>query len=380
MKLRTDEFHARLADARAQWSNEQPPRVLRYIDPMQEYWAVRDGGGSLGLIDRSDREVLVIHGKDTIPWLQGLVTADLMTLEQEGSGLRSSMVNQVGKAIADMRVLHLPDMLVIDLEPGNLARHDLLQHFNHHIIMEKVTLEDRTLHTSTLTLTGATAASTLDRAGFFDTPISRIDALYHGTWGKILGRPVVIQRVELTGEPTFDILCAREDAPIIWDRLLDMEPRIRPIGFEALEMLRLEAGVVRFDGEHEYHGKIIPIEANLNDTISYTKGCYLGQEVIHRLDTRGKPAKMLRALLPSSSPAPDDTLAPGMTLQNEAGKKVGELVRVSLAPTREDLPFAWAYIKRGAYEPGTLLNLARAKEDPTPLAMQVMLPEEILVQ
>lgn len=374
MKLRTDDFRARLADARAQWSEGDPDRVSRYIDPMQEYWAVRDGGGSLGLIDRSDREVLVIHGKDTITWLQGLVTADLMTLKEEGSGLRSSMVNQVGKAIADMRMLHIPEMLVIDLEPGNLVRHDILHHFNHHIIMEKVTIEERTSHTATLTLTGQSAAQTLDQAGFFDRPVAKIDALYHGTWGRILGRPVVIQRVELTGEPTFDILCAREDAHVIWDRLLDVDPRIRPIGFEAVEMLRLEAGVVRFDGEHEYHGKIIPIEANLNDTISYTKGCYLGQEVIHRLDTRGKPAKMLRALLPSTATA-STPLTPGMDVRDEAGKKVGELVRVSQAPTRDDAPFAWAYLKRGAYEPGTLLNLPQGE-----LTMQVMLPEQILVQ
>lgn len=352
---------------------------MRYIDPIQEYWAVRDGGGSLGLIDRSEREILVVHGKDTIPWLQGLVTADLMTLQEEGSGLRSSMVNQVGKAIADMRILHIPEMLVIDLEPGNLARHDLLQHFHHHIIMEKVELEDRTAHTATLTLTGANAAQTLDRTGFFDKPVAQIEALYHGTWGRILGRPVVIQRVELTGEPTFDILCAREDAHVIWDRLLDIDSRIRPIGFEALEMLRLEAGVVRFDGEQEYHGKIIPIEANLNNTISYTKGCYLGQEVIHRLDTRGKPAKMLRALLPSSSSIDRTDLTPGMKLHDEAGKKVGDIIRVSHAPTREDAPFAWAYLKRGAYEPGTLLHIPQG-EDGSPLTVQVMLPGDILVE
>ena len=64
--------------------------------------------------------------------------------------------------------------------------------------------------------------------------------------------------------------------------------------------MRLEAGQVRYGEDLEYHPKIIPIEADLNDIISYDKGCFLGQEIIHRLDTQGRPAKMLRVLVPET--------------------------------------------------------------------------------
>ncbi len=351
MKLRTDDFQHRLADARAQWSKDGHT-VLRYGDPINEYWAVRDGG--LGLIDRSERETIVIHGDDTIPWLQGLITADLMTLQQEGSGLRSSIVNQVGKAICDMRILHMPEMLICDVEPGNLKSNDIMHHLGRHIIMENVKVLDRTPHTTRLTVTGEHSAELLDKVGRFDRKVASIKTMYYGTWGQIAGCDVVIQRIELTGELTFDISCSRDDAATVWSACFEGSDQVRLVGSEALKMLRMEAGVVAFNGE-EYHNKIIPIEANLNDTISYDKGCYLGQEVIHRLDTRGKPAKMLRALVPASS-ATTHTLAIGQKCTLE-GKKVGDVVSISRSPLRDDVEFGWAYLKRNAYDSGKTVTI-----------------------
>ncbi len=355
MKLRTDEFRSRLADARAQWSapgSAGGERVLRYGDVINEYWAVRDGG--LGLIDRSERETLVISGEDTITWLQGLITSDLFELEREGSGQRSTMVNQVGKAMADMRILHIPELLMIDLEPGGLTQSEVLHHLKRHIIMEKVEVTDRTPHTARLTLTGAHATELLGKVARLAHRPATLTEAYMGSWGEIAGCDVVVQRVELTGEPTFDVSCDREQAHLVWDAIFQGSEQVRAVGSEAVELLRLEAGIVQMDGV-EYHDKIIPIEANLNHTINYDKGCYLGQEVIHRLDTRGRPAKMLRAVLPPKGSTIE--LSIGQLCINDAGKSVGTVLKVSHAPSLDDRVFGWAYLKRGSYEDGAKVSI-----------------------
>ena len=262
------------------------------------------------------------------------------------------MVSRVGKAIADLRLLHLPELLLIDLEEGSLSRSDLLGHLRRHVITERVTIADRSAQVARLTLTGRRVAALLDQAAELEREASSLP-LYAGTWGKIGDDEIVAQRVELTGEMTLDLSCDVGAAHRVWGALMAASPELRVVGHEAGELLRLEAGVVSMDGV-EYHDKIIPIEANLNATISYTKGCYLGQEVIHRLDTRGKPAKRLRALLGGGDGA---TLQLGAEIRDEAGKRVGEVLKVSRSPMRQDEAFGWAYLKRGAYELGEVVKI-----------------------
>lgn len=341
MILRTEEYRARLVEQRAEWSTYRDAEIVdRFGDSLNEYWAVRDGG--LGLADRSERSTLVIRGKDTINWLQGLVTNDLMTLEKPGSGQRSMAVNQVGRAITDLVLLHVPEMLLVDLEPG--VPEVLLPHLNHHIIMENVSVEDRSEQTARMTLLGARSPQLLNKVAFLQHRVDKLTDDLQGSWGEIAGRDVVVQRTPWIGEPAFDIFCAKEDAHLIWDELMGASEMLRPVGHQALELMRQEAGYVRFGVD--FTEKNIPVEADLNHTISYDKGCYLGQEIIHRLDTRGTPAKMLRVLIP------EGVVEAGQALEDDAGKKVGEVRQIFASPQLDDQMFALAYLKRGAYTPG----------------------------
>jgi len=348
MNLRTEEFLRRLADARAQWS-EDGAVVLDYGSPTNEYWAVRDAG--LGVIDRSERETLVIHGDDAITWLQGLVTSNLLELEKPGTGQRSTAVNHVGRTIADMRITHVLDMLLVDMEPGTLAK-GFLGHLKRHVIMEKVSIEDRTEQTGRLTLTGEFAAELLADVSISNLPIASLNADYRATTAEIAGCGVIIQRIPLTGEPTFDLYIDREEMHTVWSALFAASTHARAVGERATEQLRLEAGVVRYG--KEYTEKIIPIEADLNSTIDYDKGCYLGQEIIHRLDTRGRPAKMLRVLVPDDEGA---KLEAGAKISSNQGKKAGEVEVVFESPRLDDRVFALAYVKRAAYELGERVTI-----------------------
>ena len=318
---------------------------------------MRDGG--LGLADRSERSTLVIRGKDTITWLQGLITNDLMTLEKPGSGQRSVAVNQIGRTITDLVLLHIPEMLIVDLEPG--VPEVLLPHLRHHIIMEDVRVEDRSQHTARMMLMGSRSPQLLSDVAFLQHRVDKLQSAFQGSWGEIAGRDVIVQRVPWIGvdadgdkgEPAFDIFCDREDAHLVWDALMGASSMVRPVGHTALEIMRQEAGYVRFGVD--FDEKHIPVEADLNDIISYDKGCYLGQEIIHRLDTRGTPAKMLRVVIPDGE-LPELEL--GQPLQTEEGKKVGEVRATFTSPQLDDRKFALAYLKRGANTPGDRVTIA----------------------
>lgn len=339
------DYQAHLDGLGARWASEGARKwVESYGDVAAEYAALADQG--LGIIDRSERETVVISGDDAIPWLQGLVTSDLFTLAEEGSGQRSCAVNQNGRLIADMRLLHVPELLLVDLEAGQSA--PLLPHLRRHIITEKVKVVDRSAQTARIGVYGARAPALLEKVAELAHSVGQRKA-YEGTWGTIGGEEVILLALPWTGATGFEIFCAGEVAKTVWMALQAGDEGAKPIGNEAFEMLRIEAGVPRFGVE--LNEKVIPLEANLNDTISYTKGCYLGQEIIARLDTLGTPARLLRRLYIDAESVP----APGTKLLAE-GKSVGQIERAIRSP-KYGQPMALGYVKRGHNEAGTILDL-----------------------
>ena len=354
MNRRTEEYRRRLDAAGAQWFEPKgtdtdatvvdTPIITGFDGTEHGYEVVR--GQGLAIADRSERDTLVITGKDSVTWLQGLVTNDVFALAEPGSGQRTHGVNHIGRTIADMRVLHLMDMLIVDLEPGNLSN-GFLKHLKQHIIMENVQLSDRSAQTCRIALFGKQAPMILEDIGQWED-LPRTLHIYGGTVGELASSDVILQRINWTGEWGFELYVDREDAHRIWDTLIVQDAQ--PIGEQTMELLRMEAGEVRFGVE--YTEKTIPIEADLNDTINYDKGCYLGQEIIHRLDTRGTPSKMLRVIVPEDQKAAPQT---GEQLLM-GGKKIGKVLQSFYSPLMNQV-IATGYLKRGAYEPGTNIEI-----------------------
>lgn len=344
---RSDALKKRLNAQGAKWMQWRGLDVVAdYGDPAREYHAVRSSG--LGLVDRSGRDTLVLSGQDAASWLQGLVTSDVRELVREGSGQLSSAVSLIGRLITDMRILHMPEMLLIDLEPGVLGE-GFLSHLKRHLITEDVQILDRSAHTSRLGVFGAQAAVFLQKTCSLAHPMGSL-APFEGTWGSLGPHDIVVQRVPTSGGPGYDIACATEEAADVWD-LLMQAGELTPVGFETLETLRIEAGVPRYGVE--LTDAYIPLEAGLNHAISFTKGCYLGQEIIARLDTRGTPAKLLRTLVFEGGAAPEL----GADVEAEGSKRaVGEVLSSVWSPLL-NAPIALAYIKRDHNEIGGELQV-----------------------
>lgn len=348
---RTEEYQRRLEARGAQWSQLTPeskltPTIARFGPLAFEHQAVRQG--QLAIADRSERELMVLSGDDVVTWLQGLVTNDVFALSREGQGQRTHVVNHVGRTITDGCLLHIPELLLWSGEPGTVQA-ELIGHLRRHIIMEKVALSDRSEATARLALFGQEASELLAQLGELSHDPRTISG-HDGTWGQLLGHDVIVQHTPWTGQWGAELIMDREAAHEVWDGLMAAAPGLIPIGEEALELLRLEAGYVRFGVEYDV--KVIPIEADLNATISYDKGCYLGQEVIHRLDTRGRPSRMLRQIVPVDQ---GQWLEVGQAISVE-GKKVGELSLVFDSPV-VGKRLGVAMIKRGAYDLGADVSL-----------------------
>lgn len=309
-----------------------------------------------GIADRSDRGTVVAVGTEIVPLLQGVVTSDVFALAEEGSGQVSAATNAVGRLVCDLRLLHVPDLLIMDFEPGMLAD-GVLSHFRANVMMEDAKFVDRTTATARWCAVGPDAATAVAKAARLTQPLDAL-APYDGTWGDIDGHDVIVWRIPTYGMPAYDILHATEAHAAVREAL-----SLPTVDAATLETLRIEAGVARWGAELD--PKIIPLEAGLDEAVAYDKGCYVGQEIIARLDTLGQPAKLLRKLVFDGR---FDEVGSGAKLTRD-GKGAGEVRSIAWSPRRETT-IALAYVKRGHYEVGTVVEV-----DGHPATVEPLTPE-----
>ncbi len=280
-----------------------------------------------GLLDRSERGKLLLKGAEAAEYLQGQLTNDVERLEP-GEGCYAALLDRKGHMQADMRVLRLAaDEVLLDVEPETLPA--VRRHLDMYKIGREVEVEDVTAERAILSLIGPRSA---DLAGAPPLPehaseaiaVGGIECLAVGTGGGI------------------DLIAAAGDAERLRRALADagaVEVRA-----EAVEILRVEAGVPRFGAEMD--SGTMPAEAGIVErAVDFEKGCYIGQETVARLHYRGKPNRHLRGLRLSAPVLAGTTLTLG---EREVGRVGGSCV----SPLHG--PIALAVLRREA-EPGAEL-------------------------
>ena len=326
-----------------------------YGDFEAEYRAARQ---AVALHDASYHETLRITGEDRASFLHGMVTQDVKGLAT-GTAAYAAMVTAKGAMVADARILKREADLLLETEPGTGAK--VKEFLEKYLISEDAELLEATGEWGLLRLLGPRTAEVLGAAlgGAFE-PLAA-NATREAT--------VAGARVVLVGAPVFekhqvDLLVPRGSLEAVWKALVEAGGAhgLKPLGFQALELLRVEAGVPRYG--QDMVDTTIPLEANLTHAISYNKGCYIGQEVIARATFRGQMARKLTGLLLGEVDA-----APGAELR-KGEKKVGWLTSVVRSPTTGQR-VALGYVHRDHLEPGTELTLAEGptvKVAPLPFA------------
>src|SRR3954467_8052447 len=255
-------------------------------------------GQGCGLLDRSERGKLALTGSEAKAFLAGQVTNDTESLTP-GHGVYAALLTHKGKMRADLRVLDLGDELWLDTERASLqALFDTIRRAK---IGFDVELHKRTLQQALLSLLGPRARE-----------VAGADAAGLGTDEHASARSPL--GVLVTTDLGVDVICAAEEAERVREALEGAGAV--PVPAEAAEVRRVETGRPRYGLELDE--TVIPQEAGLNErAVSFTKGCYVGQETVARLHYRGKPNRHLRGLRLSGPAVPDAPLRLG---EREVGR------------------------------------------------------------
>jgi len=308
------------------------------------YRKAREGAAFL---DR-DRGRLVVSGPDRASFLQGLLTNDIAALAA-GRGCYAAYLTPQGRMIADLFVYELADLMLLTVPIG--IKDSLLAKLDRLIFTEDVKLGDVTATFAQTAVVGPEAASisSLVLDGVSAETLSSLPE--HGNLrARFEGQTAIVTRVTDTGEPGFDVFVERPSAEAFRSRLAGRG--VAELDVATAESLRIEAGVPRFGPDMDE--ETIPLEAGIESrAISFTKGCYVGQEVIVRVLHRGhgRVARKLVGLILDDGPAP----AAGAIVRS-GEREVGRITSGAISPALKK-PIALAYIHRDFVAAGTVLAI-----------------------
>ncbi|CAA9519617.1 MAG: tRNA-modifying protein YgfZ [uncultured Solirubrobacteraceae bacterium] len=275
-----------------------------------------------GLVDRSERGKLALTGAGAAEFLNGQVTNDVLTIEP-GTGAYAAFLTNKGKMLGDLRILNTGEELLLDTERVALqALFDMIRRYK---VGYDVELHKRTVQSGLFSLIGPDARSI---AGAEGLPTEE----HAHRFATVGGRPVRL----IATDAGVDVLCDAEDADTVAGALF--EAGAVAVDEAAADLVRVERGRPRYGVDLDE--TTIPQEAGLNErAVSFTKGCYVGQETVARLFYKGKPNRHLRGLVLSAPVPSGEELRVGE-------KVVGKVGTAVVSPARG--PLALALVRREA--------------------------------
>jgi folate-binding protein YgfZ len=286
---------------------------------------------ALFVVDRSERGLLALTGRDRQSFLQGMVTNDVAALVP-GQGVYAFHLDPTGHILSDLRVLCRDDRLLLDVEPG--FAEPLVASLEHHLIMERCRIADLS-GTVVRALVGGSRA---------------IDALAASTLAaegdSALRDDVLAVRVHLASVPTFELI-GPGDAVAARVAALGAEP----LDASVLDALRVEAGIPR--GGVDFDRRVLAPETGQQArAIHLRKGCYIGQEIVARIDARGHTNRALVGFFVDSVVAPE-------TPVHIDGQEVGRVTSSVVSPTL-GVPIALGYLRHAHGAPQTAVRIGEA--------------------
>ena len=316
-----------------------------YGDELFEYAAIRERGA--GIIDLSARGRFQVSGSEAVQFLNGLITNDMKTLP-ENRWMPAAFPNVQGRLIASVRVVRKPDVstgkkptpfFLIDTEP--ITREAVLKTIERFTLAGDFHVVDLTSKTALLSLQGNRAADVI--GSVLGERASAIPA-YGAAQIEWQQQNLTVLRATHTAEDGFDIVVSADQASPLWGALVNAGAM--PVGQEALDRLRIEAGVPRYGIDMDETNVVT--ETGLDEAVSYTKGCYIGQEIIARIKYRGHVAKKLVGLF-FDRPMRIDKDA---KIKSADDKEIGRITSYTLSP-HLGCTIALGYVKYDYLAPDT---------------------------
>jgi folate-binding protein YgfZ len=322
------------------------------VPQLEDYRALRERAG---LVDRLARGKIVVAGADRKTYLHAMLTNDIAAL-QAGTGCYAAFLTPQGRMIADMCVYELGDVCLLDVHPS--VKDTVIGRLDQFVFSEDVRLGDVTEAFGSLGVYGPRSADVISAAFRPGSTTAAPSAAslgnlrpFENVRAPFSGEPIVIAAGNRSGERGFDLYCERRLFGAL--RLALVQAGGMDVGEEAVEAVRIEAGRPEF--AIDMNEETIPLEAGIEkQAISFTKGCYPGQEVVIRILHRGhgRVARKLVGLL-----VKDETVPVAGDPLFAADREVGHVTSAALSPSLM-VPIALGYVARELAEPGTAATIA----------------------
>jgi folate-binding protein YgfZ len=319
-----------------------------FSDPAAEWRALRTAAG---VFDLGWRAKMILTGQDRVRWLNGMVTNNVRDLARD-RGCYNFLLNAQGRILGDMLAWNLGDCVLVDTDTAQLPA--LLETFEKFIIMDDVEVTAAGQKLTAIGVRGPKAEAVLRAAGFEFPDLEPLQL--HDTVRGQAGVSVV--RGEFA--ETYEVWMSPSNAPGVWDGLVTAGAAL--VGTEALETQRILDGIPRYG--QDIRQRDLPQETEQYRALNFSKGCYVGQEIVERIRSRGQVHRTFTGFIIEEG-APE----PGAHLQ-AGGRDVAELTSVRAIPafdSGEPVTVALGYARREAAAPGAILTAEGVRARVTPL-------------
>jgi aminomethyltransferase len=298
--------------------------VAHYGRPERTHRAVRNG---VGVVEMGYGVVLVA-GDDRVAFLDDTVTNRVPSAD--GSGTYALLLDPDGAVVTDMYVYNAGDRLLVFTPPAVVE--SLVEDWRSKVFVQDVSVRDASDDFAVFGVHGPTATETvatlLAGSGAPEPALSFVR-------GSIRDRGVTVVASDApTGEEGYEVVCAAGDADRVFEQLLTGGIPTVPFGYRTWETLTVEAGTPSF--ETELDGRV-PNVLGVRNALDFEKGCFVGQEVVSRVENRGRPSRRLVGLRP-------ERLPPAGAAVLDDGREVGTVTRAVESPTLE-APVAFALVE-----------------------------------
>ncbi|HKF04423.1 MAG TPA: glycine cleavage T C-terminal barrel domain-containing protein [Candidatus Sulfotelmatobacter sp.] len=331
--------------------------AARFSDPQAELAALRNG---CGVYDLGYRAQISLTGSDRVRWLNGMVTNNVRDL-QTGHGVYAFLLNPQGHILGDLYAYNRGESILIDTDRSQMEK--ILATFDHYIIMDDVEVKSLSDEITSLGIAGPKSRGILAAAGVHIPEAGLLQVFEAKCMCSCDCVSCSGVRADDAVIESYELWLAPNDVKKTWDALVAYGAT--PVGSEAQELHRIVSGIPRFGVD--IRERDLPQETEQERALNFSKGCYIGQEIVERIRSRGAVHRKFSGFLIEGAAA-----IPAGAKIVAGEKEVGEVTSVASLP---GLPtVVLGYIRREVATPGREVTIGTAKAKVVSLPLDVELP------